>query len=268
MPRLLLISREPTEAVRPLSGRDRFSLDQVSSGLEAVQRLDAGASFDLVLLDLLPGDDEALHALRWIEKLRPDLPVILLLSDSKRAPEAEKALCLARRENVRKPVSEQELERLIEHHLAPRTLHSHQDTSNPDIEHIGDEVYFVAASPAMRKIRAQAELLAKVDVPILITGENASGKKVLAQLIHKLSARSPHRFARLNCAALSADVLENELFGPSGTGSPGTSAPGGAGSLELCHKGTIVLDDFTEMPARLQAKLLGVLQEKHLFRLE
>ena len=80
---------------------------------------------------------------------------------------------------------------------------------------------FVAASAVMRKIRAQAELLAKVDGPILILGESGSGKEVAARLIHKISARSGYRFLKVNCAELASDLPENELFGCEGGASIG-----------------------------------------------
>ena len=83
----------------------------------------------------------------------------------------------------------------------------------PEIEQIGEELYFVAASPATRRLRTQAELLSQTDVPVLITGEAGSGKATAARLIHSLSIRSSFEFIRVSCAALTADLLESELFG-------------------------------------------------------
>src|SRR5271166_4987788 len=83
----------------------------------------------------------------------------------------------------------------------------------PEIERISEELYFVAASPATRRLRTQAELLSQTDVPVLITGEAGSGKTTAAQLIHSLSIRSSFPFMRVKCALLTSDLLENELFG-------------------------------------------------------
>lgn len=135
-----------------------------------------------------------------------------------------------------------------------------------DIEEISEELFFVAGSPAMRKLRMQAELLAKVNVPVLIVGESGSGKEVTARLIHKLSIRSECRFLKVDCAALPPDLLESELFGyerEGFTGAMGTRH----GKFELCHNGTILLDEIAEMPTAVQAKLLQVLQDKRFFRL-
>jgi DNA-binding NtrC family response regulator len=132
-----------------------------------------------------------------------------------------------------------------------------------DIDEITEDLSFVAASAAMRKIRAQAELLAKVDGPILILGESGSGKEVAARLIHKVSARSGYRFLKVNCAGLASDLPENELFGCEGGASIGATEMN-SGRFGLCDKGTVLLDEVTEMPARHQAKLLYLLQDKQL----
>jgi DNA-binding NtrC family response regulator len=129
----------------------------------------------------------------------------------------------------------------------------------PEIERIGDDLYFVAASPATRRLRAQAQLLSQTDVPVLITGEAGSGKTTAAQLIHSLSIRSSFEFKRVKCAALTSDLLENELFGyehASANGRP-ESTPG---KFEKCAKGTILLDEFDAMPDGVQRRLLKVLE--------
>ena len=132
---------------------------------------------------------------------------------------------------------------------------------NNCIEEMSAEPSFIAASPIMGKIRACAEVLAKIDIPVLILGESGSGKELIARLIHKLSARSDHRFLKVNCAALPADFLQGELFGYE-AGAFTDDEPVKAGVFELCDKGTILLDQITEMPALLQAELLRVLEDK------
>jgi len=104
-------------------------------------------------------------------------------------------------------------------------------------------------------------LLSQVNAPVFILGENGSGKELAARLIHKLSVRSGFRFLKLDCATLPADGLESELFGVANGN--GRNKPG---KLELCHRGTLLLDEITEMPLSLQAKLLHVLQEGYFVR--
>jgi transcriptional regulator with PAS, ATPase and Fis domain len=101
---------------------------------------------------------------------------------------------------------------------------------------------------------------------VLITGESGTGKEIIAQLLHKHSARAKKRFLKINCAAIPEELLESELFGYEAGAFTGatTSKPG---YFEQCDHGTILLDEIGEMPPRLQAKLLQVLQEQRFFRL-
>jgi DNA-binding NtrC family response regulator len=135
-----------------------------------------------------------------------------------------------------------------------------------DIEELCDDVFFVAASPAMKKIRSQAALVANVDIPVLLLGESGTGKEVLARLIHKLSPRAHRTFLKVNCAAVPADLLESELFGYEAGAFTGANHAK-PGKFELCNKGTILLDEIGEMPPGLQAKLLHVLQDQQFSRL-
>lgn len=134
-----------------------------------------------------------------------------------------------------------------------------------EIERISEELYFIAASPATRRLRTQAELLSQTDVPVLITGEAGSGKTTAARLIHSLSIRSSFPFMRVKCAVLTADLLANELFGyehASATGRPESTA----GKFEQCSKGTIFLDEFDAMPAVVQERLLKMLETGEFIR--
>jgi DNA-binding NtrC family response regulator len=264
---VLLISREPAAALNGLLStcRNSWHLDQACSGLEALEHVQSDVSLDLVLLDLVQGDSDALHTLRWLRKVRPELPIVLL-SSTEDSQELIEGLHLGARDHVLKPVQEQELEIIVKRHINPRPPKNGSGAMIEDIEEIGQDLFFVAASPSMRKLRTQAELLAKVNVPVLILGESGSGKEVVARLIHKLSVRSGCRFLKVNCAALPGDLLESELFGyerGAFTGAMRTRQ----GKFELCEKGTILLDEIAEMPTSLQAKLLHVLQDKQFFRL-
>jgi two-component system response regulator AtoC len=134
-----------------------------------------------------------------------------------------------------------------------------------EIEQIGEELYFVAASPATRRLRTQAELLSQTDVPVLITGESGTGKATAARLIHSLSIRSSFEFTRVSCAALTADALESELFGYEHANGNGRleSKPG---KFEQCAKGTILLEDLDAMPSPVQLRLLRLLQTREFVR--
>jgi two-component system response regulator AtoC len=264
--RILVVSRDPS-ALRQLwavGEAHDWRLETADGGWEALEQLESGMEPNLVLLDLARGDADGLHTLRWLRRVRPELP-ILLLSYSDDAHQKMEAIRLGAQEYLVKPFKEDHLEMLITHQLASRHDNIEREIVSDHVEHITDDIFFVAASPVMHKLRAQAELLAQVNGPLLIVGERGSGKETVARLIHKLSVRSGFRFLKVNCAALPGDMLEGELFGFE-KGAFAGAMRAKAGKFELCEKGTILLDNITEMPAPLQAKLLHVLHEKQYFR--
>jgi two-component system, NtrC family, response regulator AtoC len=259
---ILLVSKQHSALDLPCkrSETQGWQWETASSGWEALERVKAGPGPDLILLDLVDGDSDGLHTLRWLRRIRPDLPV-LVLADSDESRQKLEAIRLGARDYLVRPLLSEQLESAIRRSLYHYSDGSESEILTDEIEQLGDDLFFVAASPTMRKLRAQAELLAQVSAPVFIQGENGSGKDLAACLIHKLSVRSGFRFLKLNCASLPADVLESELFGT--VAGKGKSRPG---KLELCQRGTLFLDEITEMPLSLQAKLLHVLREGHFSR--
>src|SRR3989441_12805390 len=124
----------------------------------------------------------------------------------------------------------------------------------------------IVGSPEMLRAYEIANLVARTDVPVLITGESGVGKEVLARFIHCHSRRADKPLIRVNCAALPDDLLESELFGYERGAFTGAVAEK-PGRFELADKGTIVLDEIGEMPPSTQAKLLHVLEGGEFSRL-
>ena len=263
--RLLVVSREPA-ILRPLwsmGEANSWQLETAGSGWEAMERMQSGVTPDLLLLDLPRNDGDSLHILRWLRRLRPELPIILI-SHPEDAGRQKEAIRLGAKDFLIRPLTDEQLEQAITKHLSV-DAGEELEFGSEDIEKLSEDVFFVGASPAMRKLRAQAELLAEANVPVLILGEAGSGKDTVAHLIHKLSVRSGFPFAKVNCAAMPADLLETELFGCERDSSvipPRIKA----GKLEGCDKGTILLDEIVEMPVALQAKLVQLLQTKQFVR--
>ncbi len=154
--------------------------------------------------------------------------------------------------------------------VAPAARTESTSASEPadaqDMEELSGNWYYVAASPAMREVREQVRLVAKIDVPVLLLGESGTGKEVIARLIHKHSLRAQRTFMKVNCTALPVELLESELFGYEAGAFTG-ARQNKPGKFEICHKGTILLDEIAEMPIPPQAKLLHVLQDGEFSRL-
>lgn len=122
-------------------------------------------------------------------------------------------------------------------------------------------------SKTMLECINKAKLFAQTDSTILITGESGSGKEIFAQSIHNASSRCKQPFVALNCAALSQNLLESELFGYEEGAFTGAKRGGRAGYFELAHNGTLFLDELGLLPLHVQVQLLRVLQERQVLRI-
>ncbi|MGH9512624.1 MAG: sigma-54-dependent transcriptional regulator [Terriglobales bacterium] len=259
---ILLVDDEPgmQRYIRTLLEVDNYRVATASTGEEAVELVKKGLRPDLVLLDLLMPGIDGLQTLEELRKLHAGLKVVMLscVSDTRKVVQA---IRLGAHDYLTKPFQKADLNRLID-----QCLETNQQNYPGEVEELAEDVFFVAASPVMRKLRSQAALVAVVDIPVLMLGESGTGKEVMARLIHKLSPRAHRTFLKVNCAAVPADLLESELFGyePGAFTGATHSKPG---KFELCNKGTILLDEIGEMPPGLQAKLLHVLQDQQFSRL-
>jgi two-component system, NtrC family, response regulator AtoC len=262
--RLLVVSRE-SAVLRPLwsiAEPNSWQIETAASAWDAIERVQSGAVPHLLLLDLPRGDGDSLHLLRWLRRIQPELPVVVVCfaEDSSRKREA---LRLGAQEVLVRPFDEVGLEAAIQRHLTSFDKGDAKIASE-DIEQLGPDSFFVSASPVTQKLRAQAELLAEADVPVLILGEPGTGKDTVAKLIHKLSVRSGFPFLKVNCADMPAELLEAELFGSEKAAAG--NGRGGTGKFERAEKGTVFLDEIAEMPASVQNKLMHVLQDRVLPR--
>ncbi len=125
---------------------------------------------------------------------------------------------------------------------------------------------YLTAHPGLKKLLRRLREVAQSKATVLITGESGTGKEVLAKYLHRISDRAQGPFVAINCAALPEHLLESELFGYE-KGAFSGAYTRRIGKFELAHGGTILLDEITEMPLALQAKLLRVLQESEVDRL-
>jgi two-component system response regulator FlrC len=130
----------------------------------------------------------------------------------------------------------------------------------------GESHAMIVRDPAMAAAVHRAELVARADASVLISGESGTGKEVLAHHIHRKSRRSGGPFIALNCAAIPENLLESELFGHEKGAFSGAVARR-LGKFEAAHRGTLLLDEISEMDIRLQAKLLRALQEREIDRI-
>jgi len=259
--RLLVVSRE-SAVLRPLwsiAEPNSWHVEVAVSAWDAMERMQSGVAPHLLVLDLPRGDGDCLHILRWLRRLRPDMPVVVICcpEDAERKKEATR---LGAQEVLVRPFDEARLESVIYRYLASENERG--EIASEDIEQVGPDSFFVSASPVSQKLRAQIQLLAEADIPVLILGEPGTGKDSVARLIHKLSVRSGFKFLKVNCADMPSELLEAELFDRvwAAAGNDRNTS----GKAEQAGMGTIFLEEITEMPLSLQSRLMELLKENSL----
>jgi len=264
---ILVVDDEPSmqRYLRTLLEIDAYQVETVSSGADAMERVQKSPIPDLVLLDLLMPHLDGMQTLERLREIRPGLKVIMLTcsNDSRKAVQAMR---LGAQDYLTKPFHKAELDAAIRNCLNKPAGAREAGGLESKVEDLSDDTFFVAASPVMLRIRAQAAQVANINVPVLMLGESGVGKEIVARLIYKLSSRSNRPFLKVNCAALPGELLESELFGYEPGAFTG-AIKAKPGKFEQADKGTIMLDEIAEMPVGLQAKLLHVLQDQEFSRL-
>jgi len=238
---------------------ERFRLDLETEPRAFLEALPKRKKPDMVVLDWdnQKTSNEVLFDLRssWSE-----IPVILTCFPDLQDYQLFSSLGVSN--VILKPFDHRDVRSVFEHVLPS---FDDETTSAPAIE-LDHGHSFIRASKEMRRIEAQAALVARSDIPILILGESGVGKEILALFTHKMSLRSNRTFMKINCAAMPAELLESELFGYEQGAFTG-AVKMKPGKFEMCNDGTIFLDEIGEMPAGLQAKLLQILQDGTFCRL-
>jgi two-component system, NtrC family, response regulator AtoC len=262
---ILVVDDDPgmLRYTRGLLEMAHYQVETASCGTEAVGRLQGGARPDLILLDMSMPQMDGLRTIEACRLARPEQKIVVLSCNTSTSMVVE-AMRRGALDYITKPFYNSDLQAMMDRWLPPKTTCA--ESAGSDCEMIDGDVFFLASSPAMKKIRSQITQLAKVEIPVLLLGESGVGKEVVARLIHKLSPRASRPSVKVNCAAIPADLLESELFGYEAgafTGATRTKP----GKFELCDHGTILLDEIGEMSPLLQAKLLHVLQDGQFSRL-
>ncbi|UCF30600.1 MAG: sigma-54-dependent Fis family transcriptional regulator [bacterium] len=245
------------DSVRVILEDEGFSVLEAQDGETAFTRI-AMESPDVVLLDIwMPGID-GLDVLKVIKEQDESLPVVIM-SGHGNIESAVKATKLGAYDFLEKPLSIDRLTLVLRNALNQRNLleenRALRDAQETGRDHIG------GTSPAIRDILEHVEVVAPTNASILITGENGTGKELLAKEIHAKSRRRTGPFAAVNCAAIPETLIESELFGHERGAFTGATSRK-MGRFDLAHNGTLFLDEVGDMNVATQAKILRVLEEK------
>jgi len=203
--------------------------------------------FSLIITDMRMPKMNGIEFLQVIRKRNIFVPVIVITGFGT-VENAVDAMKLGATDYIMKPFSFEALRQVID-----RILPS-------------DYIDIVAVSSEMKNMLSVAREVAKSDITILLSGESGTGKEVMARFIHKNSLRADNPFIAINCAAISENLLESELFGHEKGAFTG-AVDRRMGKFELANRGTLLLDEISEMDYSLQAKLLRAIQEREIDRI-
>ncbi|MGE0681413.1 MAG: sigma-54-dependent transcriptional regulator [Candidatus Binatia bacterium] len=232
------------------------------NGREALE-LAQHESFDLVLTDLRMPEMDGVALLDALRAQSVEAPVILLTAYGT-VENAVEAMKKGAYDYVLRPFDVEAVERIITRALTTERTRRENQFLREEVERGWGE--FVGRGAAMQGVYELILQVAPGDTSVLITGETGTGKELAARAIHRASPRKSALFVPINCAAIPDDIFESELFGHTRGAFTG-AAHDRAGKFEMAHGGTIFLDEITEMPPLMQAKLLRVLQEREIERL-
>lgn len=210
----------------------------------------------------MPGMD-GLALLNALRTQKVETPVILLTAYGT-VESAVHAMKLGAYDYILRPFDVEAVERTITRALTTERTRRENLFLREEIEKGWGE--FVGRSAAMQRVYDLIHQVAPSNTNVMITGETGTGKELAARAIHRASPRKKALFVPINCAAIPDDIFESELFGHTRGAFTGASHDR-VGKFEMAHGGTIFLDEITEMPLPMQAKLLRVLQEREIERL-
>ncbi len=221
--------------------------------------------FDVAFLDLRLGQENGLDLIARLLAEAPEL-VIIVITAYATVDTAVEAIKRGAKDYLPKPFTPAQIRHLVERFTEQRQLTTRIRDLEARLHEAVPEVDIDTASPKMCAVLDVISRVAPTDVPVLIRGENGTGKGVAARLLHTQSARVEKPFVTVNCPTLSAELLASELFGHVRGAFTGATRDQ-PGRVEMADGGTLFLDEIGEMTPELQAKLLRFLQDKQFERL-
>jgi len=249
--------------LRTLLGGWGHEVSEADDGETAIEKVKK-QPYDLVLMDVRMVKMSGLEALDAIKAYNPAIPVIIMTAYSS-VETAVEALKQGAHDYLTKPLDFEKLKITIERTMEHTRLKQENRLLKESLGKHFDRQNIIGQSTAMVKLLESVAQVAPSEATVLISGESGTGKELIAGAIHFNSSRKEGPFVKLNCAAITETLLESELFGHEKGAFTGAERRK-EGRFSLAHRGSLFLDEVSEMPVQMQVKLLRVLQERELTR--
>jgi len=251
------------DSLREVLSRAGYRVRAFAAGAEALKAL-AGGGYDLLITDMkMPGMD-GLEVLAEARRVSPALAVVVITAYGT-VETAVEAMRRGAFDYIQKPFKPEEIELLVARALEHRRLVAENEYLRSEVRREWSPEEMVGREGGLAAVWAEVVKVARTSATVLIRGETGTGKELVARAIHYGSDRGSRPFVRVNCAALSAGLLESELFGHEKGAFTGAGTER-VGRFELAEGGSLLLDEISEMSVELQGKLLRVLQEREFER--
>ncbi len=259
---ILIVDDEPA-IVTTLSGilsDEGYDVQSAGSGLEVLSMVQEKPPA-LVLLDIWMPDPDGIETLQRLKTFLPNL-IVIMMSGHGSIETAVKSIKLGAYDYIEKPLSLDKVVLMVEHALNEFRLRE----ENQSLKRLVRKKYeMVGASRSLLHLKEQIRMAAPSQSRVLISGENGTGKELVARSIHGKSPRRKTSFLEVNCAAIPENLIESELFGYEKGAFTGASQRK-KGQFELASGGTLFLDEIGDMTLSTQAKVLRALQEQAFMR--
>ncbi len=244
------------QSLSGILGDEGYEVLEVKDGAQALKQVETDPP-DLVLLDIwMPGMD-GMETLERMKRHLPNLPVILI-SGHANIELAVRATKLGAYDFIEKPLSLEKVLLTVNNALSFSKLEQENRALRQEVQR---KYEIVGSAPQIQQLKEQIKLVAPTNGWVLITGENGTGKELVAREIHGQSRRAEKPFVEVNCAAIPEELIESELFGHE-KGSFTGALTKRRGKFDLANDGTIFLDEIADMSVKTQAKILRILQEQ------
>src|SRR5262252_6046421 len=263
--RILIVDDEKAilVALRGLFGKEGYEVDTASSGEEAVRKIETDR-FHVVVTDLSMDGITGMQVLERGRALDPDLSVVMITAHGSEKAAVE-AMKRGAADYLPKPFDNDELRVVVRRVMDTVALRREHRQLLARVQETYGFEQIVGRSPAMRRVFEVIDRVADTDVTVLVRGESGTGKELVANALHYRSPRRSRAMVKMNCAALSRELVESELFGHEKGAFTGAVSRR-EGKFEAADGGTLFLDEVGDMPLETQAKLLRVIQEKEFER--
>lgn len=260
--RILAVDDESSirETLRSILETEGYAVEVAQGGHEAIDSF-KNQNFDVVLCDVKMQGMDGIEVLVALRELAPDLPVIMI-SGHGTIDTAVESLRKGAYDYIQKPLDLNRLLVSLRNALDRNSLVAETQRLRQKVQ---QESEIVGESKAIQEVRTMMQRVATTNARVLITGENGTGKELVARGIHQLSALVNGPFIEVNCAAIPSELIESELFGHE-KGAFTSAIKQRKGKFELACDGTLFLDEIGDMSLDAQAKVLRALQEQRITR--